>query len=460
MITSYNDTIAGIATAPGQAGVSIIRISGEQAISLVGSFFHPKNRKNIHELKNRYLTFGWIEKEGKTIDEAMICLMRKPNSFTTEDVVEIHCHGGMFLTQTVLELVLQSGARLSNPGEFTQRAFLNGRIDLTQAEATNDIIQAKSIAGLELVVNQLKGKLFEKISIIKEKISWVLSLINAAIDFPEEDTVFTNFDEISEKLGEAESYLAKLIASADTGIRIREGYHVVLTGHPNVGKSSLMNGLLEKPRAIVHSVPGTTRDTIEESFLISGIPVSLIDTAGIHTTTDLIEKEGIQRAETAVQHADLILWVLDATDPNFDTLLADTTGTFTAPVLLILNKKDLIKKDDIDIPQKWKKYKSILISALDDDDIQRLKNEIFEFISGKAGAFTEETMLTNLRQKISAEKAMEALKTCQLTLSQREGEELLAVDLSQTLLALGEIVGETTPDDMLNQIFAEFCIGK
>jgi len=460
MITSYNDTIAGIATAPGEAGVSIIRISGEQAISLVDSFFRPKNNKSVKELKNRYLTFGSIEKDGKTIDEALVCVMRKPNSFTAEDVAEIHCHGGMFLTQTVLELALQAGARLSNPGEFTQRAFLNGRIDLTQAEATNDIIRAKSIAGLELVVNQLKGKLYERISIIRDKISWVLSLVNAGIDFPEEDTVFTNFDEINSKLAEAEQELKKLIDSADTGIKIREGYHVVLAGQPNVGKSSLMNGLLEKSRAIVHSVPGTTRDTIEESFLIKGVPVSLIDTAGIHSTTDLIEKEGIKRAETAVKQADLILWVLDATDPDFDTPLPISTDTFIAPVLLILNKKDLMNQNIIDIPKPLQKFKHVLISALDEQDVRKLKNEIFEVITGKTGIFTEETMLTNLRQKISAEKALEALKTSKLTLSHREGEELLAVDLSQTLLALGEIVGETTPDDMLNQIFSEFCIGK
>ncbi|NQU62932.1 MAG: tRNA uridine-5-carboxymethylaminomethyl(34) synthesis GTPase MnmE, partial [SAR324 cluster bacterium] len=308
---SHEDTIAGIATALGEAGVSIIRISGEQALPLTQKIFKAKSGKPIQQIINRVLTYGWIESEGQQLDEALLCIMRRPNSFTAEDVVELHCHGGVYLTRVILNLVLDAGARMANPGEFTQRAFLNGRIDLTQAEATNDLIRAKSQLELDLVINQLKGKLFQRITNIKEQIFWVLAVVNADIDFPEEDQIFAPRDQVDAKLTLAKSDLMKLIGSADTGIKIREGFKIVLTGKPNVGKSSILNGLLEESRAIVNQRPGTTRDTIEESCTIGGIAASLIDTAGIQPTTDVIEQEGISRALAAVERADLILWVID-----------------------------------------------------------------------------------------------------------------------------------------------------
>ncbi|MCP4751288.1 MAG: tRNA uridine-5-carboxymethylaminomethyl(34) synthesis GTPase MnmE [Proteobacteria bacterium] len=460
MITGHNDTIAGIATAPGAAGISIIRISGDSAISIAGSIFRAKNRKNVPEIKNRSFTYGWVEKNGDAIDEAMLCIMRKPASFTAEDVVEIHCHGGLFITRTILDLILESGARLADPGEFTQRAFINGRIDLTQAEATNDMIRARSALGLDLVVNQLKGKLHDRIVSIKDEISWILSLVNANIDFPEEDVVFSNIRQIKEKLDSARKKLTKLINSADTGIKIREGYKIVLTGNPNVGKSSILNGLLEESRSIVHQVPGTTRDTIEESCTIEGIPVSLIDTAGIHETGDVVEKEGIARALSALKTADLILWVIDMTAPSFEIELPEQIDISRVPIVLVLNKKDLSPNSNIPIPDRWRTKRTITISAIMDQDIHRLRKEIFDCISGRSGKLVEDTMLTNLRQKKSTEKALIKLNNAQNSIEQAMGEEFLAVDLSQTLHALGEIVGETTPDDMLNQIFSQFCIGK
>ncbi|MBU3915007.1 tRNA uridine-5-carboxymethylaminomethyl(34) synthesis GTPase MnmE [bacterium] len=460
MVTNFNDTIVGIATAPGESGISIIRISGDNAISIAGKVFRGKYHQDITKIESRYFAYGWVEKERKPIDEALLCIMRKPNSFTAEDVVEIHCHGGSYLTHVVLNLVLESGARLANPGEFTQRAFLNGRIDLTQAEATNDLIRARSALGLNLVINQLKGKLYARIMVIKDEISWILSLVNAGIDFPEEDVVFSNIDQILEKLGLAEKNLVKLIKTADTGIKIREGYKIVLAGKPNVGKSRIMNGLLEESRSIVNQTPGTTRDTIEESCSIEGIPVSLIDTAGIHETENEIEKEGISRAFSAIEKADLILWVIDIMNPSFEIKLAEFVDISNIPILLILNKKDLHPEGDINVPDQWKKNTRIVISALNENDIQKLRNEIFSFISGKQGTFAEDTMLTNLRQKKSAESALDLLINARKTIELGIGEELIAVDLAQTLNALGEIVGETTPDDMLNQIFSEFCIGK
>jgi tRNA modification GTPase len=460
-MTSYHqDTIASIATAFGEAGVSIIRISGDRALPLAEKVFKAKSGDLLQRIKSRMLTYGWIENEGHTLDEVLLCIMRKPHSFTAEDVVEIHCHGGVYLTQLVLNLVLDAGARLANPGEFTQRAFLNGRIDLTQAEATNDLIQAKSLLELDLVINQLKGKLFQRISELKDQITWVLALVNADIDFPEEDQIFAHRNEIDEKLTLANSDLVTLIGSADTGIKIREGYKIVLTGNPNVGKSSILNGLLEESRAIVSQMPGTTRDTIEESCTIGGIPASLIDTAGIQPTTDVIEQEGINRALAAVEKADLILWVIDMIDPSFEIQLEDCVDLSAIPTIIVLNKRDLYGPDTFPVPEFLSKQNCITISAKLEKDIERLRDEIFQQISGQGQKLAEETGLTNLRQKRSAETALISLNQAKDTLGQGFGQELLAVDLSQTLQALGEIVGETTPDDMLEQIFSEFCIGK
>jgi tRNA modification GTPase len=460
MSSGYNDTIAGIATAPGEAGISIIRISGDSALSMAAKLFKPKAFSSFDKIKDRTMTYGWIESEEKTIDEVLLCTMKKPHSFTAEDVVEIHCHGGSFITNTILKLIVNIGARLANPGEFTQRAFLNGRIDLTQAEATNDMIKAQSRLGLKMVINQLKGKLYERIEGIKEQLSWILSLINAGIDFPEEDTVFAHIEEIRQKMSDAEQELKRLILSADTGIKIREGYNIVLAGKPNVGKSRILNGLLEESRSIVNQTPGTTRDTIEESCTIHGIAASLIDTAGIHETADEIEKEGIKRAFSAIQKADLILWVIDISNPSFSIKLAEYVDISSIPILIVLNKKDLMPDQTISLPEIWKHNDNIEISALEENDIERLRKKIYDFISGRKGKWMEDTMLTNLRQKLATENALLALQNARTSLEACTGEELVAVDLAQTLTALGEIVGETTPDDMLNRIFSEFCIGK
>ncbi|MBU2509898.1 tRNA uridine-5-carboxymethylaminomethyl(34) synthesis GTPase MnmE [bacterium] len=460
MIPDFNDTIAGIATAPGEAGISIIRISGEKAISIAGQIFKSKRHHSISDIKDRTLTYGWIEIDNTSVDEVLLCIMKKPHSFTVEDVVEVHCHGGSFITNRILNAVLNRGARLANAGEFTQRAFLNGRIDLTQAEATNDMIKAQSDLNLNMVVNQLKGKLYEKISTIKEEVSWILSLVNAGIDFPEEDTVFSNINQIRDRIRTIEHELKRLIHSADTGIKIREGYKIVLAGKPNVGKSKILNGLLEESRSIVNQAPGTTRDTIEESCSIHGIPASLIDTAGIHETGDEVEREGIERAFVAIKKADLILWVIDLANPSFTIELADIVDISNIPILLVLNKRDLVNSSSITIPDQWQNNDQIVISALKEEDIDHLRKKIFDFISGRKGRLVEETMLTNIRQKLSAQNALETLYKAKESLESGIGEELLAIDLTQMLSALGEIVGETTPDDMLNKIFEEFCIGK
>lgn len=460
MINTHEDTIAGIATAPGEAGVAIIRISGDRAVTVAERIFSSKNNIPLKDQKNRMMAYGWIEKEGTQLDEVLLCIMRKPHSFTAEDVVEIHCHGGIYLSRIILNLVLDAGARLANPGEFTQRAFLNGRIDLTQAEATNDIIRAKSLLELDMVVNQLKGKLYERISAIKEGIAWILALVNADIDFPEEDQVFAHQEQVQEKLATIKTDLIRLIGSAERGIKIREGYRIVLTGKPNVGKSSILNGLLEESRAIVNQMPGTTRDTIEESCTIGGIPAALIDTAGIHETSDSIEQEGITRALAAVEKADLILWVIDMVDPSFENPLEGRANLSGIPTIVVLNKNDLFRSKSFQVPQEFADLDQLTISAKADEDIEKLRQIIYRQISGQGKSLSEETLLTNLRQKKSAENALKCLDQARQTMEQGAGQELLAIDLTQTLQALGEIVGETTPDDMLNEIFSRFCIGK
>jgi tRNA modification GTPase len=460
MSLQFDDTIVGVATAPGESGVSIIRLSGDQALKFADQFFKPKFAKNIYNLENRRLTYGWIVDNEKTIDEVLTAVMKRPHSFTAEDVVEIQCHGGSYITQTILNLAINAGARLARPGEFTQRAFLNGRIDLTQAEATNDLIQAKSELGLNLIVNQLKGNLHQKILDLKNEVLWISALVNAGIDFPEEDVVFSNQNQIISKLDFINKELTSLIESSNLGIMVREGYKVVLVGEPNVGKSSILNALLNTNRSIVTQVPGTTRDTIEEYCNINGIPVSLTDTAGIHLTSDEVEQEGINRSFEAIRKADLLLWIIDMTNPSFRLDLPDNSILDRKPILLVFNKMDLQSQIKNDTHSDQKPYRQIKISAQDDNQIQELRKTIFEFISGKTGSLAEDTAITNLRQKIAAEKSLEQLNRLQHSMADSIEEELLSVDLAEMLSLLGDIVGDTTPDDMLNQIFENFCIGK
>lgn len=307
MNLDYSDTIAGVATAPGQAGVAIIRISGPEAIAIGNQLFRPAQGQLLSEQGARKLTYGWVQEGKKDLDEALACVMPGPHSFTAEDVVEIQAHGGIYLSRRILELCLTSGARMARPGEFTQRAFINGRIDLTRAEAIGEITSAKTALALEMSINQLKGRLYESIQKLKEKIAWAHSLINAGIDFPEEDVVFTHADEIRKRLLEVAQDLQQMLERAKGSMMVRSGFKAALTGRPNVGKSSLLNALLEEDRAIVTDIPGTTRDLIEESIDLDGIPLVLSDTAGIRETKDQIEQIGITKSLQAVKEADLIL---------------------------------------------------------------------------------------------------------------------------------------------------------
>jgi len=453
-MSRYTDTIVGPATAPGEAGVGIVRLSGADALGIAWQVFRAKSGAQPQPWRMMY---GEVIENDQVVDEALMVYMKGPKSYTAEDVVEIQCHGGGLILKKILELCLSLGARIAGPGEFTERAFLNGRIDLTQAEAVGDLVHAKTDKALSMVINQLKGNLHERILDLKGDISWVLALLGASIDFPEEDVVFAHQKEIREKLRIAQSGVQRLLSTAKAGQTLQEGFSLVIVGRPNVGKSSLLNGLLNQSRAIVTDIPGTTRDSISEEFQIQGVPIRLVDTAGLRETEDQVEQLGIKRSLSELAKADLMLWVVDGAQPNFD-LEADLASV-EAPLLMVLNKDDLTTQP-VEIPSLYKDTDKIALSAHLPQDIDRLKERIFRYITGVIGPVHEDSMLTNLRQEQAAQKGLDSINQAIVALESGAGEELLSVELVETLAALGEIVGETTPDEMLGQIFSNFCIGK
>ncbi len=459
MSLDFSDSIAGIATAPGQGGIAVIRLSGPQALRIAEKIFYPAGGRALSRHPKRKMVYGWVKEQNITLDEALACYMPGPQSFTAEDVVELHAHGGIYLSRRILEQCLSQGARLARPGEFTQRAFINGRIDLTRAEAIGQITEAKTALGLELSVNQLKGRLYEKIQSLKEKLQWVQSLVNASIDFPEEGVVFFHSSDIQNRLIACESELVSLLERSKNGILVREGFKAALTGRPNVGKSSLLNALLQEDRAIVTATPGTTRDVIEEGIDLMGIPLILTDTAGIRKTEDQVEQAGISKSIKALEQADIVLWIVDATNPDMTLLQEEAKVKANKPVFLIVNKRDQVGRPP-ELHPPLEIVERIDLCALRALDMIKLKERLGAYLQERVSGVLEETGLTNLRQQAAAQSALKALRQANACFKEAAGEELLSVDLAQTLSSLGEIVGETTPEEILNGIFANFCIGK
>lgn len=466
MIIKVDDTIAAIATALGPSGIGVIRVSGVNAISIVAKIFIPGKsvksgmQSNLSQAKSHHLYHGWIHDGENTIDEVMVAVMRAPKSYTTEDIVEIQCHGSALGLKTILGLILDNGARLAQPGEFTQRAFFYGRLDLTQVEAVNDLVHAHSKLGMRVAVNQLKGNLYRKIQEIKEEIAHVAALVEATIEFPEEDTIFTKKNECLERLNLSEKHLKSLLQSAEQGRIYRAGLGVALIGRPNVGKSSLLNALLKEKRAIVTEIPGTTRDVIEESFQTEGLAIRLIDTAGIHSTDNPVETEGIARSLKARQEADLVLLILDGSVPLQTEDLELVTMSHPEKTLIVINKKDLITKDNEYLPDEIDSFKKVFVSAKYGDGLDVLERSILNRVAEELPVREEQVLITNIRQQQTARKALNSLVSAINDIENEIGEECIAVNLKGCLRALGEIVGETTADDLLNQIFSEFCIGK
>ena len=454
-----DDTIAAVATPLQPSGLGVIRVSGTEAVSLVEPLFKGRERP-LKKAETRKLQYGWIHDEGELLDKVLLVVMRAPHSYTREDVVEIQCHGSPLVLRTILDLVLRQGARLAEAGEFTQRAFLHGRLDLTQVEAVADLIHASSEVGAKLAAQQLHGKLYQAIDIVKKQVVSIASLIEAGIEFPEEGLEFTQREDCLQRLDHACADLENMLSHAEQGRRMREGFAVALIGRPNVGKSSLLNTLLREQRAIVTTIPGTTRDSIEESVQIQGVAFRLTDTAGIRKTADLLETEGLRRTQIVRDKADLVLLILDSSEQLTEedqTLIRDVEQERT---IVVLNKKDRLSAKLPAWYEAISAMESVLISAKTGDGCDELESCLFAKATQGGLPEQDEIWITNRRQQQAAKNALDALQQAREIFENSDGEEFLAVDLRSCLNALGEIVGETTPDDLLGQIFSEFCIGK
>ena len=456
-----DDTIAAIATAPGEGGIGIIRLSGINALEIANSIFKPFYRNSVEDYANRTLIYGNIVDGEDVIDEVLLAYMKGPHSYTAEDVVEINCHGGFISVKKILELSLKKGARLAQPGEFTKRAFLNGRIDLSQAEAVIDIINAKTDRSHEIAQEQLEGSLSKKIKSLRDKITEVLAQVEVAIDYPEEDIEFITYKELIEKTEYIHSEVNKLYRTADTGKILREGLKTAILGKPNVGKSSLMNSILGENRAIVTDIPGTTRDVIEELVNIKGIPLKIVDTAGIRETDDVVEKIGVEKSIKHLKSSDLTLVVLD-TSRKLDTEDMEILNSIDREkTIVILNKIDLENNLDLEEVKKYVDDKNIIsISALKSEGIDLIHDRIEEMVFSGEIADSGEVMITNSRHKDAIYKAMVSINDAIASLKDHMSYDFIEVDLRDAWDALGYINGDTVSEDLLDTIFSNFCIGK
>jgi len=457
------DTIAAIATPRGVGGIGIIRVSGPKSEKIGHLLFKPRGTPPRF-FKSHHLYYGDIVSPttGTILDEVLLSVMRKPLSYTGEDTLEINCHGGRVVLEAVLNEVIKTGARLADPGEFTKRAFLNNRLDLSQAEAVIDLILAKTDRGLDLALSHLRGNLSKRINDLRSSVIDLLANLEISIDFTEEDIHVSPISELSDSVQRIITSINEILSTYDEGKILREGLSVVITGKPNVGKSSLLNRLLEENRAIVTSVPGTTRDFIEEVINIKGIPVKFVDTAGIRDVENVIEREGIRLVWEKVASADVVIILLDGstnlTEEDIE-VIEKNKGGFIIPVI---NKNDLSPKlKDSDLNKILPGFKPLRISAKYGDGIPALKEEIYtRTLQNNQGDLQPDVILTNLRHKIALEEAAGFLAKAKENVIQGCSPELAAFDVREALESLGEIVGETTNEEVLDRIFSTFCIGK
>ncbi|MGT2906251.1 tRNA uridine-5-carboxymethylaminomethyl(34) synthesis GTPase MnmE [Streptococcus dentiloxodontae] len=455
MITKEFDTIAAIATPLGEGAIGIVRLSGTEALPIAQKIFKGKD---LTQVPSHTINYGHITEKGEIIDEVMVSVMRSPKTFTREDVVEINTHGGVAVTNEILQLVIRAGARMAEPGEFTKRAFLNGRVDLTQAEAVMDLIRAKTDKAMAVAVQQLDGSLSALINNTRQEILNTLAQVEVNIDYPEYDDVEEMTTAlIREKTQEFQTLLENLLATAQRGKILREGLATAIIGRPNVGKSSLLNNLLREDKAIVTDIEGTTRDVIEEYVNIKGVPLKLIDTAGIRETDDLVEKIGVERSQKALEEADLVLLVLNAAQPltDQDRSLLDISRNSNRIVLL--NKTDLPEEIETDeLPED-----SIRISVLKNQNIDQIEERINRIFFDNAGIVEKDaTYLSNARHISLIEQALESLKAVNDGLEMGMPVDLLQVDMTRCWEILGEITGDAAPDELITQLFSQFCLGK
>lgn len=455
------DTIGAIATPPGVGGVGIIRVSGKEAFSLVDSLFKSQGTVPLMDRPNRTIQYGHIVEEGRPIDEVLLLLMKGPHSYTAEDVVEIQCHGGIVPIRKIMEALLRKGMRLAEPGEFTRRAFLNGRIDLTQAEAIVDIIEAKTEESLQLAMNQLDGTLSSLVGSLRELLIELVARLEVTIDYPEEDIEELTAQEVRVKLNPIKADMEQLLATAHRGRLIRDGIGAAIIGLPNAGKSSLMNALLRENRAIVTDIPGTTRDSIEEYMNIEGISLRLIDTAGIRETDDVVEKMGVDRAKTYLDEADLVLCVIDGSKPLNDEERVILRSASRKPSVVFINKGDLgqvVTKEDIAKEGNFTGIEEIVASTGKNTFV--LGNYVKELVYGGEIRQNHEATLGNIRHILLMEKALRAVEQAVNSIEQSMPIEFVATDLREAWEILGEITGESLRDDMSKELFSRFCLGK
>lgn len=457
MITKEFDTIAAIATPLGEGAIGMIRLSGSDAFSIANAIFKGKN---LEKVASHTLNYGHIidPKNQKILDEVMLGVMKAPKTFTREDVIEINTHGGIAVTNEILQLVIREGARLAEPGEFTKRAFLNGRVDLTQAEAIMDLIRAKTDKAMSVAVKQLDGSLSELINNTRQEILNTLAQVEVNIDYPEYDDVEEMTTALMrEKTQEFEALLTQLLKTAKRGKILREGLSTAIIGRPNVGKSSLLNNLLREDKAIVTDIEGTTRDVIEEYVNINGVPLKLIDTAGIRETHDIVEQIGVERSRKALEEADLVLLVLNASEkltPQDRELIKISQNTNR---IILLNKTDLPEQiESQELPND-----AIRISVLTNQNIDQIEERIKQLFFENAEIVEQDaTYLSNTRHISLIEQAVESLQAVNQGLEMGMPVDLLQVDLTRTWQILGEITGDAAPDELITQLFSQFCLGK
>lgn len=455
------DTIAAISTAMSNSGIGIIRISGPEAFDVADRIYRSKKgAKKLQEQPSHTIHYGYIVDGDETIDEVLVMLMRGPHSFTAEDTVEVNCHGGVLAMKKVLETVIKYGARPAEPGEFTKRAFLNGRLDLSQAEAVMDIIQAKNQYALQSSLSQLKGSVLRPIKELREEILYQIAFIESALDDPEHISLEKYPEKLAEKTDKWIEKTESLIASFDNGRIVKEGINTVIVGKPNAGKSSLMNVLVGEDRAIVTDIAGTTRDTLEEQIFFGGISLNVIDTAGIRDTEDIVEKIGVEKAKEKAEKADLMIYVVDSStdlDENDDEIIEMIKGK---KAIVLLNKTDLNAVTTEEQLKGRIDHPIISISAKEKTGIERLQETLKAMFFHGNLQFNDEVYITNVRQKQALEEAKESLKQVKNSIDMEMPEDFYSIDLMSAYEALGRITGESVEDDLVNEIFGKFCMGK
>ena len=454
------DTIAAISTAMTNSGIGIVRISGDEAFEIIDKIYKGKKEKILSKQKSHTIHYGYIVDGEEIIDEVLVLLMKGPHSYTGEDTVEIDCHGGVYVTKKILETVLKYGARPAEPGEYTKRAFLNGRMDLSQAEAVIDVINSKNEYALKSSVNQLKGSVHKKIDEIRSEILHHTAFIETALDDPEHYDVDGYGEELETVVDKLLKKVQRLIDTADDGRIMKEGIQTVIVGKPNAGKSSLLNALIGEDRAIVTDIAGTTRDVLEENIQLQGISLNIMDTAGIRDTKDIVEKIGVDKAKSYAEEADLIIYVVDASVPLDDSDFEIINMIKNKKAVVLLNKTDLstvINKKELKV---WINKPTIEISAKHQTGIYELEDTLKEMFYHGEISFNDEVYITNARHKAALIDAYASLKKVKESIENQMPEDFFTIDLMDAYESLGSITGETIGEDLVNEIFSKFCMGK